>query len=536
MKHFDKACPKPELVIGLAGPVGTDLDAICDEIDSCLTRYKYNSHPIKVSQLIEGWTENDLKEKIISSKTDERIKLLMNSGDALRQKHQRGDILVPLIVSYIRKFRQENLSSHGYKDSDLGNLELYNQCYIINSLKHPDEIRTLRDIYKDKFVLISAFRDKESRIANLCQMIAKSNHVTNNEAFRNNSVELIDIDAERPNTSLGQSLTKTFHRGDFFIRLDDDFSIELERFFELFFGNPFITPTRDEFFMFEAKSNSLRSADLSRQVGAVITSPNNDIISRGCNEVPAVNGGAFWAGDHQSLDLRDYKQKRDFNEVKKLEILEEFVGFLIKNSIAIVKTDDGDTAATPDQVVNSLVFGEFKESFRNLRVSNLIEFGRVVHAEMHALMEAARRGLSVDKGSLYCTTYPCHMCARHIIAAGIKRVIYVEPYPKSMTKELYGDSVAIDEKPHTQINAIGPHLPYEKVAFEPFEGIAPSIYKQLFSFKKRKDDQGYVVEWKKRGAVPALAHLSTAHLDLELIHINALENINSIGLSDITNG
>lgn len=534
MKHFDKACPKPELVIGLAGPVGTDLDALCDEIDSCLTRYKYNSHVIKVSKLIEEWSDADLQKKISSAKTDERIKLLMNAGDGLREKHQRGDVLVPLVTSYIRKYRHDNLSSHGYKDSDLEKLELYNQCYIINSLKHPEEIRTLKDIYKDKFVLISAFRDKESRISNLCQMIAKSNHVTNNDSFRNNAIELIEIDAERPNTSLGQSLTKTFHRGDFFIRLDDDFSVDLERFFELFFGHPFVTPTRDEFFMFEAKSNSLRSADLSRQVGAVITNANNDIISRGCNEVPAVNGGAFWAGDHQSLDIRDYKQKRDFNDVKKLEILEEFVDFLIKNSIAIVRTDDGNTA-TPDQVVNSLVFGEFKESFRNLRVSNLIEFGRVVHAEMHALMEAARRGLSVHNGSLYCTTYPCHMCARHIIAAGIKRVIYVEPYPKSMTKELYGDSVAIDEKPHAQ-NVIGPKLPFEKVAFEPFEGIAPSIYKQLFSFKKRKDDQGYVIDWKKRGALPSLAHLSTAHLELELIHINALENISSIGLTDISSG
>ena len=119
MKHFDKACPKPELVIGLAGPVGTDLDALCDEIDSCLTRYKYNSHVIKVSKLIEEWSDADLQKKISSAKTDERIKLLMNAGDGLREKHQRGDVLVPLVTSYIRKYRHDNLSSHGYKDSDL---------------------------------------------------------------------------------------------------------------------------------------------------------------------------------------------------------------------------------------------------------------------------------------------------------------------------------------------------------------------------------------------------------------------------------
>jgi deoxycytidylate deaminase len=45
---------------------------------------------------------------------------------------------------------------------------------------------------------------------------------------------------------------------------------------------------------------------------------------------------------------------------------------------------------------------------------------------------------------LFSTTFPCHMCARHIVSAGIKRVVFLEPYPKSYAEELYADSITFD--------------------------------------------------------------------------------------------
>ena len=64
-------------------------------------------------------------------------------------------------------------------------------------------------------------------------------------------------------------------------------------------------------------------------------------------------------------------------------------------------------------------------------IDEVTEYGRIVHAELGALAAAARSGLSVVDGTLYCTTFPCHNCAKHIVASGIVRVVYVEPYPKS---------------------------------------------------------------------------------------------------------
>jgi deoxycytidylate deaminase len=56
---------------------------------------------------------------------------------------------------------------------------------------------------------------------------------------------------------------------------------------------------------------------------------------------------------------------------------------------------------------------------RDGRLYDLTEFGRAVHAEMEALLCCARSGVSPRFGSLFTTTFPCHNCAKHIIAAGI---------------------------------------------------------------------------------------------------------------------
>lgn len=47
-----------------------------------------------------------------------------------------------------------------------------------------------------------------------------------------------------------------------------------------------------------------------------------------------------------------------------------------------------------------------------------------VHAEMNALLYAARKGISVEGATLYCTLQPCHNCLKHMLCAGVKRVVY----------------------------------------------------------------------------------------------------------------
>ncbi len=68
-----------------------------------------------------------------------------------------------------------------------------------------------------------------------------------------------------------------------------------------------------------------------------------------------------------------------------------------------------------------------KPAVCDAQIMDIIEFGRMIHAEMSALTDAARLGRSTKDATLYCTTYPCHLCAKHIVAAGIMRVVFLLP-------------------------------------------------------------------------------------------------------------
>ncbi len=64
------------------------------------------------------------------------------------------------------------------------------------------------------------------------------------------------------------------------------------------------------------------------------------------------------------------------------------------------------------------------------------EMCRGLHAEQNALIQAARHGISVKGACLYSTTEPCSLCAKMLINAGIDRVVYMEPYPDKLSREM----------------------------------------------------------------------------------------------------
>ena len=58
-----------------------------------------------------------------------------------------------------------------------------------------------------------------------------------------------------------------------------------------------------------------------------------------------------------------------------------------------------------------------------------LEICRGLHAEQNALMQAARFGISTEGATCYVTHHPCIICAKLLINAGIKRIVYFEGYP-----------------------------------------------------------------------------------------------------------
>jgi deoxycytidylate deaminase len=491
------AGPGPELVFGLVGAVGTDLGQVSQALSQQLSRVGYAAHEIRVSALLHSLDRYNHLSTPTSGSEYVRIKAHMTAGSELRKLAQKGDMLALMAVAQIRQLRRQ----HGdVRDGERPRTPLSRTAYIIRSIKHPSEIDTLRDIYGRAFFVVSAYSPRSKRVSTLATLIAESEGDPDHASFRGKAEELIRIDEEEEDAPLGQDVRDSFPQGDVFVdvRGRDRLNQSLERFIDAVFGNPFVTPTPDEFGMFHANSAALRSADLGRQVGAAVATHNGEIAALGCNDVPRAGGGQYWSGDEP--DARDFQLGFDSSARFRQKMTTELTAKLLGAGWIPPEGWEREPQKLAERIADRGVF-------KGTRLQNLLEYGRAVHAEMAAITDAARRGVSIKDSTLYSTTFPCHLCARHIIAAGIRRVVYIEPYPKSAAEELYGDSLTVDAEERSGT----------KVAFEPFVGISPNLYLLAFGFvpDSRKDSRGDVRNWQPAKAEPRLKQFVASYLLIE---------------------
>lgn len=433
---------------------------------------------------------------------DRRYLTYMNAGDEFRKVTGLDDALARLAIGSVRGMRKQRNPTKESKDPPIPRC-----AYIFKSLKHPKEIDLLRTVYGPNFYLISAYVPRATRIENLVTDIAASNYDSHREQYRATAVDLVKRDENDDDKEYGQKVRNSFPEADLFVDALDPVKLRnsIDRFIEILFGNPFHTPSKSEFAMFHAQASAYRSAALGRQVGAAISTPAGDIIAVGTNEVPKFGGGLYWSDDDE--DGRDFRKNFDVSDRKKRELLAEVLKRFADDKWFEGGKHDGKSI--------DALFEQATPLLRSTRLMSLIEFGRAVHAEMAALLDAARRGIAVKGSTLFTTTFPCHDCARHIIAAGVSRVIYIEPYPKSLAEEFHLDSIVIDP--------VGEVI--DKLVFQPFVGIAPRLYSQLFRMTKRKDRRGEVVEWQaSTDGLPRLAVTSLAYIESERIELDELDN------------
>ena len=60
-----------------------------------------------------------------------------------------------------------------------------------------------------------------------------------------------------------------------------------------------------------------------------------------------------------------------------------------------------------------------------------------IHAEQNAIIQAAKLGVCIEGATLYCTHQPCSVCAKMIVNAGIRRVVYETGYPDPVSLEIF---------------------------------------------------------------------------------------------------
>ena len=68
------------------------------------------------------------------------------------------------------------------------------------------------------------------------------------------------------------------------------------------------------------------------------------------------------------------------------------------------------------------------------------ELCRGLHAEQNAIIQAAFHGVSIREAVLYCTNLPCIICAKMLINAGVRRIVFLEGYADPLTGEMLRES------------------------------------------------------------------------------------------------
>jgi deoxycytidylate deaminase len=494
----------PEVVIALCGPMGTPLHEVAETFKTLLegTDYRYKKvNIIRLSQEIRRLT--GMRDDVTS------IRELIDAGNQLRADHDNA-VLARVAIQQIALERAELNESDDAKQADMFEDEGIDPdairptksercCHIIDSIKHIDELRLLRSVYGDMLHVVGVYTPIELRLEKLAKRALKGEDV----------YKLIDRDSGEEQAH-GQRVQDTFPLSDFFLRADKATDSQLrarvKRFLDLMLGMRIATPTVQERAMYAAFSAARNSACLSRQVGAALTNERGNVISVGWNDVPKPFGGLYEtqdAGDSFDTDHRCWNLDggRCFNDSEKDVIAETVVKKMVDNGII-----------APEK--RKAAYGLMRH---DSQLKSLIEFSRAVHAEMHALLSAgATHGNEIRGGKLFVTTYPCHSCARHIVAAGISEVYFLEPYRKSLATKLHSDAIT-DRETDT-----------DKVRIMPFDGVAPSRFLKFFSSHEggRKNSSGLM---NVRPAFPVTAITLEAITTLEGI---ALRQLQSSGLAD----
>lgn len=468
-----------EIVVALIAAVGADIDTVIAQVATELKGYGYESHELRLSDYLAEAADADFRELPL----DERIWEAMTAGDELREKWGRNDALALHAISEIILTREQAWEAldaeekQDWNDEQPPNLDRH--AFIIRSLKTPEELETLRSVYGPRLVVIAAYSPRELRVKALEALIQGSRKDAEKKAWAHQPEDLIARD-EKEQQIGGQDVSGTFHRADFFVRGWDREVIiaDLGRTFSILFGDPFRTPTRDEYCQFMAAGAALRSAEFGRQVGAAIATGEGSVISLGTNEVPKAHGGSCWEEDGDGK--RDFEigemdtNRRHFDALSK-KLTKQVDGKLQ----SLIETMPGEPDREYLDALRTKVVESLPDDLRAGGLNELTEFGRAVHAEMNALLDAARRGIAVQDSTLYTTTFPCHNCARHIIGAGVKRVVFIEPYPKSRSEVLHNDAVRFDGLENDDKQG-------EKIFFASFVGVAPRRYREMFDAAGRE--------------------------------------------------
>ncbi|MGF7054760.1 deoxycytidylate deaminase [Bosea sp. OAE752] len=467
-----------EVFFAVVGPVGAGSSRVVASLQRALQAANYEPITIKASDLIREWAEKrDLPYPEGDDKTLTNVTTMQDLGDRMREADKAS--VARAVIGRIARARAMAMDIP-YSPGEVVEPDDKKRAYLIDSIRHPAEIQLLRRTYGQSFALIGVVcqeTERERRV--LGKYFTDPQRLQ--DKFQSQAREFIKRDADDVDNKHGQHVGDAFHQADFFVDntksdpKDDSQLLDeaLGRLINIVTHAELIRPTIEETAMHHAHSARVRSACLSRQVGAALIDEGGTVVATGTNEVPRAGGGVY--GEHFASKFPPHDDRCAFskqycsNNLEQNAIVEELIEQLPELRDVSNKFD-------------------LAARIRKTRLGSLIEFSRAVHAEMDAVLSAGRVGVSTTGTRLFVTTFPCHYCARHIVGAGVSEVQYIEPYPKSLALKLHCDAIEVDAdewNPPERISIAQERRLEEppaqgRVLFRPFNGVAPRLYERAF--------------------------------------------------------
>lgn len=402
---------------------------------------KYKSHRERVKKNIKKIYDKEYDDKTYNFVVNKLPKISQWLKDKLTEDNYRD---------YTKAFQRigDNIRKTGSFDGSrpFGEAHIYEISHRINSF-----IKALRKHHgkdRETFVVIDAFRNpfevaffKERYSAFYLLSINAEPEDIYDRLFKNFEMTEEEIkkqdDKENPGDSLGdfdkfisQNVQECIQKSDIHIsnngRVSDSPNYhelygQLIKYISLIQHPGLVTPSNDEKMMQIAFTAKLNSGCISRQVGAIVTNNQGSVKALGWNSVaegqtPCLlrNSDELLKGSN-SLAYSPYEKSKEFKSS-----LIKFSPFIKQKRLA----------GRNEAFCFKSVYNKFKGDKNQVHTRSL-------HAEENAFIQVAKYGgEGIQGGTLYTTASPCELCSKKAYQLGIKRVVYIDPYPGIARKQI----------------------------------------------------------------------------------------------------
>ncbi|WP_373651779.1 MULTISPECIES: deaminase [unclassified Schlesneria] len=374
------------LVIGITGPIGSGVSTVADAFEA------HGFKKFRISDVIR-----QEKARRLAEGTYDKRHMLQDIGNEFRAQDPSYWVKQTLKVNGI-------LHEGEVRDrtSDL----------VIDSIRNLQEAKELMHRFAPNFFLIAVQASKETRWNRLMA------------EYQGDQADFDRDDARDTDEELdhGQQVDRCVQFADYVVLNEDDkggasarekavwseirSDVDLMRAaHEYRSGGTGRAATSSEVAMAIAYAQSHQSACLKRFVGAAIVGENGMTLAVGYNENPT--------------PMMPCKSQ---------------YGFCYKDSEMEKSLDSRRNVHCPKcGTLHPVIEKPYRCSncLENLKLSFFpsrnMEICTAIHAEERAIRSLGSH--SAKGATLYCTTFPCFQCARYIVDAGIRKVVYVEAYP-----------------------------------------------------------------------------------------------------------